>query len=125
MTGPYLDIVSQVPGHACSETKLPLLVLDSVYPNFMNLKPLWQTSQYEETLLKRSQYYQLSSNGSIQKGSLDAALTSGMEASYNYIHMANLSGPYAECITPVKGDVSCMPHGNYADVWGGDCADKL
>lgn len=125
MTGPYLDIVSQVPRHACSETKLPLLVLDSGYPNLMKLKPLWQTAQYEGTLLKRSQYYQLSSNGSIQNGSLDAALTSGMEASYNYIHMANLSGPYAECITPVKGDVSSMPRENYADVWGGDCADKL
>lgn len=125
MTGPYLDIVSQVTGHACSETKKPLLVLDSGYPNVMNLKPLWQTAQYEGTLLKFSQYYQLSSNGSIQKRSLDAALTSGMEASYNYIHMANLSGPYAECITPVKGDVSSMPRGNCADVWGGDCADKL
>lgn len=125
MTGPYLDIVSQVSGHACSETELPLLVLESGNPNFMNLKPLWQTAQYEGTLLKCSQYYQLSSNGSIQKGSLDAALTHGMEASCNYIHMANLPGPYAECITPVKGDVSSMLRGNYADVWGGGCADKL
>ena len=39
--------------------------------------------------------------------------------------MANLFGPYAECITPVKGDVSSMPRGNCANVWGGDCIDKL
>lgn len=125
-TGPYLEIVSQVSGHACSETKLPLLVLDSANPNLMNLKPpLSLTTKYEGTLLKCSEYHQLSSNGNIQKGSLDAALTNGMDASYNYIHMANLSGPYAECITPVNGDVSSMPRGNYADAWNGGCADKL
>ena len=39
--------------------------------------------------------------------------------------MANLSSPYAECITPIKGDVSSMPRGNCANVWGGDRADKL
>lgn len=125
-TGPYLDIVSQVSGHACSETKLPLLVLDSANPNLMNLKPpLLQTTQYEGTLLKCSKYYQLSSNGNVQEGSLDAALTNGMDASYNYIHMANLSGPYAEYITPVNGDVSSIPRGNHADGWNGGCSDKL